>query len=101
MSAATQRLALVIAAAALLSTPGDPTSAEAQRAPACIGAYSDDLSLASVDARRKDDGTRYAYAREAENGSMAAVQTRFSPLSSLALFATGQGGYGPVRQRIC
>ncbi len=40
-----------------------PIAQERLRAlPACLGAYADDLSLASVDARRQNESTRYAYA---------------------------------------
>ncbi len=60
-----RNLAAVAAVAALLATPdGDsPDAQERARAiPSCAGAYADDLSLAGVDARRRDEGTRYAYA---------------------------------------
>jgi serine protease Do len=52
--------------AALLAT-ADTYSPDAQErsrstTPGCSGAYADDLSLASLEARRKDESTRYAYA---------------------------------------
>jgi serine protease Do len=48
-----------------MATPqGDSPDAQerARGVPACIGTYADDLSLASVEARRRDEAGRYAYA---------------------------------------
>ncbi len=67
MSPTTRRyLPLIVIAAALFATADDggPDAQERglRQGPQCIGAYADDLSLASVDARRRDESTRYAYA---------------------------------------
>ncbi len=55
---------LAVVAGLLFTADGySPDAQERSRAtPGCSGAYADDLSLASVDARRRDEGTRYAYA---------------------------------------
>jgi serine protease Do len=66
MSYSTRRyLPFFVIAAALFATADDggPDAQERIRAgQQCIGAYADDLSLASVESRRRDEGTRYAYA---------------------------------------
>jgi serine protease Do len=59
------RLFAIAAVVALMATPeGDsPDAQERSRAqPACISTYADDLSLVSIDARRRDEAGRYAFA---------------------------------------
>ena len=59
------RLRVLAIFCALMCTPEgeSPDAQERSRAqPVCIGTYADDLSLLSVDARRRDESGRYAYA---------------------------------------
>lgn len=56
--------ALALCVGLLATADGDsPIAQERLRAlPSCLGQYADDLSLASVDSRRQNESTRYAYA---------------------------------------
>ena len=59
------RLRVIAVVVALIATPdGDSPDAQerTRTAPACVGTYADDLSLASLESRRRDEGARYAYA---------------------------------------
>ena len=63
-----RRIRYIALAAALLSTADGhaPDAQERVRTlPACVGSYADDLSLMSLDSRKRDETTRYAYALRA------------------------------------